>query len=443
MKKVLILAYDFPPYVSVGGMRPYNWYKYLNEFGIEPIVITRQWSNKHGNHLDYISPGTSKNVIEEISNNGKIYRTPYSPNLSNRLLLKYGESKFKLIRKFISGYYEFAQFLWPTGPKVELYRFANNYLKQNQVDAIIATGDPFVLFSFASKLSKKFEIPWIADYRDTWVQDKTRSGNKFTKKWNSFFERKYLKNVSKITTVSSFIVKQIQQNIPDKRYDILLNGFNPDVMESAKGIKQVSDIFTISFAGTIYKWHPINSFLKICHKLISNKTLSNFRIQFYGINLPSELEKLVQINFPDLIELVTIYPKTENEELVKKLAESNVFLLFNDYSILGTKIFTYIGIRRRIILCFSDDPEANKLKDKYYNLEEFESESKQLQENLMHETNAGIIVKNEIHLEETILLLKKEFDEFGSISCNSTGIEKYSRKKQAEKLAALINELDY
>jgi len=28
-KKVLILAYDFPPYVSVGGMRPYNWYRYL------------------------------------------------------------------------------------------------------------------------------------------------------------------------------------------------------------------------------------------------------------------------------------------------------------------------------------------------------------------------------------------------------------------------------
>lgn len=54
MKKVLILAYDFPPYVSVGGMRPYNWYRYLKEFDVEPVVITRQWENKHGNQLDYI-----------------------------------------------------------------------------------------------------------------------------------------------------------------------------------------------------------------------------------------------------------------------------------------------------------------------------------------------------------------------------------------------------
>jgi len=51
MKKVLILAYDFPPYVSAGGLRPYYWYLYLKEFGVEPVVITWQWENKHGNQL--------------------------------------------------------------------------------------------------------------------------------------------------------------------------------------------------------------------------------------------------------------------------------------------------------------------------------------------------------------------------------------------------------
>jgi len=41
MKRVLILAYDFPPYVSVGGLRPYAWYRYLHEFDVFPIVVTR------------------------------------------------------------------------------------------------------------------------------------------------------------------------------------------------------------------------------------------------------------------------------------------------------------------------------------------------------------------------------------------------------------------
>ena len=61
-KRVLILAYDFPPYVSVGGLRPYAWYKYLRECGVYPVVITRQWANRYGNALDYIAAGESDEV---------------------------------------------------------------------------------------------------------------------------------------------------------------------------------------------------------------------------------------------------------------------------------------------------------------------------------------------------------------------------------------------
>ncbi len=443
MKKLLILAYDFPPYVSVGGLRPYNWFLYLNEFGIEPIVVTRQWSNFYGSHLDYIAPGVSDQVIEEQMNCGIIFRTPYRPNLSNRLLLKYGDSRFKFIRKLISGYFEFAQFLIPVGPKSELYHFAKKYLSENKVDAIIATGDPFILFSYASKLSKEFKTPWIADYRDTWVQDKTRSGNKFTKKWNAFFERKYLSNASTVTTVSSFIIKQLQQNLPNKRYEILLNGYNPHDIEAVNQISQTSNDFTISFAGTIYKWHPISSFLAVCNNLVSNGTLTNFRINFYGVNLNGELDQVIEQNFPQLKEKVRIYPKIEDQDLVKKLAKSNAFLLFNDYSILGTKIFNYLGIKRRILLCYSDDLNSKNLKSKFYNLQEFSDESKQLQEEVIRETNSGIIVKDESHLMDVLTSLHKEFNSNGFLSCNSNGIEKYSRKSQAKKLANIFDELIY
>ncbi len=41
MKKVLIIAYDFPPLNSVGAKRPYSWYKYFKKYNVYPIVITR------------------------------------------------------------------------------------------------------------------------------------------------------------------------------------------------------------------------------------------------------------------------------------------------------------------------------------------------------------------------------------------------------------------
>ena len=73
---VLILAYDFPPYVSVGALRPYNWYKYFREFGIYPVVITRQWGNEYGNQLDYVSASSSTETVFENTEYGTVIRTP-------------------------------------------------------------------------------------------------------------------------------------------------------------------------------------------------------------------------------------------------------------------------------------------------------------------------------------------------------------------------------
>lgn len=162
MIKVLILAYDFPPYVSVGGLRPFSWYKYFREFGIDPVVITRQWSNSYGNHLDYIAPGTSTSEITEESTFGKIIRSPYHPNLSNRILLNQGEQKWRMVRKANSAFLEVAQFYLPVGPKIKLYHAAKRYLSSHKVDLILATGDPFVLFHYASKLSRAYKTPWLS-----------------------------------------------------------------------------------------------------------------------------------------------------------------------------------------------------------------------------------------------------------------------------------------
>jgi len=169
MKKVLILAYDFPPYISVGGLRPYSWFKHFKAFDINPIVVTRQWNNKYANGFDYIAASKNTQTIIEKTEYGTIIKSPYFPNLANRILLKYGYNKYKIFRKIGSGFYELFQWCFFIGPKVQLYFAAREYLKTNRVDVIIATGEPYILFRYASVLSKKNNIPWIADYRDPWT----------------------------------------------------------------------------------------------------------------------------------------------------------------------------------------------------------------------------------------------------------------------------------
>jgi glycosyltransferase involved in cell wall biosynthesis len=331
-----------------------------------------------------------------------------------------------------------AQFIFPIGPKAALYRGAREFLKNNEVDVILATGDPFVLFSFASKLSKEYGIPWIADYRDPWSHNEERRKIVIQKKWNAYFEKKTVASSSYIQTVSKFVHSKIDLLIPNKPFSISPNGYDSLVIDKLKNIPQNKEVFSISFVGTIYNWHPIESFLRVANAFVTENPQAKIVFKFYGTNLRDELNRFVNVEFPKLKDHVFISPKMQNKELLEKLASDNVMLLFNYYSFMGTKIFDYLGIRRKIIMCYSNDSEANILKQKYYSIDESGSESKQLQAELIDETNAGIIVKDATHLKEVIKELYAEFKENGCIACDSKGIEKYSRKIQVERLAEII-----
>lgn len=438
MKKLLIMAYDFPPYVSVGGLRPYAWYRYLKEYGVEPIVVTRQWENKYGNELDYIAPGESDETIVETTEYGTIIRTPYKPNLANRIMLKYGRNKFSLVRKMVTAWYEFMQFLFFVGPKSGLYRGAKEYLKQNKVDAIIATVDPYILLRYASVLSYEFDIPWIADYRDPWVENKNKS-NLFGF-LNKCFERRFTANAECVITVDEFFKKQIGTNVK-KIFHIIPNGYNPDAINAVSDIVEASDCLRFAFVGTIYKWHPLESVLHCFSCFADSNVNPNFELNFYGVNDAEDLKSLVLDKFSNLVGKLNVFPRMDNKLLMKKLALHNVMLLFNYYSFTGTKIYDYLGLNRKILFCYSDDEEAKLLKEKYYPIKEIEGLSTHLQEDLIVETKSGIIVKDKTDLMKVLNEIYNEFDRTGTIECKSVGYEKYSRKGQSGQLAKVVKEI--
>lgn len=440
-KKILILAYDFPPYVSVGGLRPFNWFKYLNEFGVYPIVVTRQWNNDFGNELDYVSASHKTTPISERNDLGKIIRTPYKPNFSNRLLMKYGHERFVFLRKSITAFYELTQFFFPIGPKVQLYREAQRFLRENKVDVIIATGDPFILFEYASKLSKEFDTPWIADYRDPWSQNKSNKLNHGFSFLNKFLEKRSLKNVNCISTVDQIFKTKISSLLPNKQFHILPNGFDPEALDEVKHIDQSSEILQIAFVGTIYEWHPIRSFLHTLCRYVVQFPDAKIKLNFYGINNSSEIALLISNDYPLLKNYVSITSKLANNLLLEALAKNNVMLLFNYYAYTGTKIYDYIGIRRKIIMCYSNDEEAKVLKKKHYNIDSNSDADERLQERIILDSQSGVVLENADSLFDELVKLQEEFARNRKIECNSINVENYSRKIQVKKLAEIIKSL--
>lgn len=438
MKKVLILAYDFPPYVSAGGLRPHNWYLHLKANGYEPIIITRQWDTVYNDHRDYVAPSLSQETLVEESELGTIIRAPHRPNLSERMVLKYGINKFKFIRKLTTFFFETLQYIFPIGPKHELYRVAKKHLENNQVDLILATGDPFVLFKYASKLSNTYNTKWIADYRDPWTQDVSLYNRKLLKWWYTLFERRFLKNASAVSTVSEYVKTTIAPNIPDLPYCIQKNGYNGQHINAASTIKQSSDILSIGFAGSIYPWHPIYDVLENIEKFSLLTGSNSIQIRFFGINVETELQEFILEKCPTIANSVIFSPKLPNDELVKEISKDNLLLLFNDYEILGTKIFNYLGVKRKILLCYSDCDKAKTLKEQhfYYSTPE---DAKDLQSKVISKTKGGEIVRNGEHLIE---LLKENMHEFSSnkeIKCDSIHVEDYTREQQIKSFTEFMD----
>lgn len=439
--RVLIIAYDFPPYVSVGGLRPNSWYQYFKEFGAHPIIVTRQWSNTHGNELDYVAEGDSRKTIVEETERGTIVRTPYKPTLSNQLLLRFGKTKFALLRKCFTAWHELGQFFMPVGPKQTIYEGAREYLAQHDIDVIVATGGPFVLFKYASKLSTEFNIPWVADYRDPWTQNGQAAGRKIPRWFDAYFERHSLRNVSAITTVSEYFKHRISELIPEKPYSIVPNGYDPENVDRVADVAQGSEQFTIALAGSVSDWHPIEVFFECCNRFVSSHKNPRFQVQFIGINRREEFEQTLVRRFPSLVPHVIFCPALPNTEVMVQLARANVLLAFNMYAHSGTKIYDYLALKRLVLLCFSDDPEARRLKDDYYTFESDGETDERVLEKLVEDFTCGIVVRDAEHLVDVLRSLYEQFLLNGCIECQSQSSSKYSRRVLASEMVKVLGEV--
>ena len=152
------------------------------------------------------------------------------------------------------------------------------------------------------------------------------------------------------------------------------------------------------------------------------------------------MKVFVQKECVHLANKVRFFNKTTNRELFKSLAENNVFLLFNDYNLIGTKIFDYIAINRKILLCYSEEKSEKYKSYPYYNDKSalmFEKE----QEVLIDKLRAGDVVKDSEQLFEELKKIEKEFNKYRRVEQSLNNIEIYSRRNSVKKLAERILQL--
>jgi len=151
MRRVLMVAYYFPPVASVGVFRVVKFAKYLPKFGWNPIILTVR------NH-DLNMVGVNPNFVRDRLDYVKVFRAFGVPlgwiAKAGRLRLNY---RWFVIPDTFVGWLPFAV---TAGKKI---------IEKENVDVIYATCPPPTNLLIGAMLKRKTGKPLVVDYRDLWV----------------------------------------------------------------------------------------------------------------------------------------------------------------------------------------------------------------------------------------------------------------------------------
>lgn len=247
MKRVLFLAYLFPPIANSGTQRPLKFAKYLSRFGWMPTVITAANSVDHR---------VDEGLLADIPAGVHVIRVPmvneHIGNAISRLAL--GTSLGRRLGHGISWRLQ-ARFckpdlyaLWrPTATRAALKLF-----REEGFDAIYATGFPWTSLLIGCEVSKATGCPLIADFRDPWAgEDLFRNESwRLPDAQELVQESGVVRHAAAVVSVSTTMTKRLAAAHPDcdpDKFITIHNGFDPADLEAPA--PQPHERFRIVFTG--------------------------------------------------------------------------------------------------------------------------------------------------------------------------------------------------
>ena len=418
--KVLIITYYWPPAGGSGVQRWLKFVKYLQEFGIEPVVYTVD---------NVIYPKEDKTLLHEVSENITVLKQPIWEPTDLLFWKKDKPQKSGISNVSKSGLLSFVRgnFFIPD-PKLFWVKPSVNYLQKyldsNKIDTIISTGPPHSMHLIANKLRQKNNIKWIADFRDPWSDlyyNKDFNQLSFVKNKNKKLEEAVLKNADCVLTVSNSLKEEFSKTT--NRVEVITNGFDNEVITENNIIKDTK--FTISYIGLLPKQSNPRVLFKVLKELCSrNKDFKNdLKLNFIG-DISDEVKTEISNN--QLNENTNFVGYVNHNKAIEYQKKAQVLLLLipnieKSKGILTGKLFEYLTAKRPILAI---GPEEGDLSE------------------ILKETNSGIIVDfdDEKKISSEILKLYNQYKE-GSLKVQSKNIEKYHRRQLSKKLAFIIKSL--
>ena len=354
-RRVLVVAYYFPPMGLSGVQRIAKLVKYLPQSGWEPTVL----SVKPRGYFAY-----DESLAREMQDAGiRVIRTrSVDPT---RL---FGRSQTVALpeegrRKRLA---HLSQWVFVPDNKVGWIPFAwkagQALLRAERFDAILSTAPPYTAHLIGALLARAFDLPLLLDYRDDWVGNPRHTyPTRFHRFLNRFLEGWAMRSAAGAMTINEPIRQSISRRSPRTPVYIVPQGYDPSDFNLPDHGSELSTQATCSerpvmrwvYSGVFYDAQTPDYFLRALAVFLYKHPLARREVQarFVGL-VPQTSQALAkQLGLEDVVHYTGYL--SHNEAVGEVKAADVLWMTIGRRpgaeGISTSKLFEYFGARKPIL----------------------------------------------------------------------------------------------
>jgi glycosyltransferase involved in cell wall biosynthesis len=357
--KILIVAFWFPPSNVIGAVRVGKLARHLDRRGHDVRVLTT--NNIGGDqsqpleilkerivYTDYrrrrdpleflLYPFRSRSAAPSVDGSGPISARDSTGGGWLRQSLRrhyYGVLHIPDVRS------DWIKTAIPAGRRlIEVWR----------PDLIFASAPPYTGLIIARRLARAFDIPWVADLRDLWVDNPYYDWPRWRKPVDAVLERLTLRSAARLVTVSPNWAEALVRR-HGKPADVVYNGYAEEDFPGPPSPADAGELLTIRYMGTIYRGFRDPSALFAAIGLLPDTLRHRVRVEFFG-DLSDEVLGAAAAH--RVTDSVAVMPRVPYRCALELQMQADVLLLLQstdqrDEGNLPAKLFEYLYARRPIL----------------------------------------------------------------------------------------------
>jgi glycosyltransferase involved in cell wall biosynthesis len=335
-RRVLVLAYFFPPLGGAGVQRTLKFVKYLPEYGWDPVVVTTD---------SRAYPAADQSLAGDIPAGLPVIRAHESGSF--RRLAR------AAARVPIS--HATAPFTWPDetiGWAPGAVRDARAAVRRYSPDVLYTTSSPYTAHLAGLVVARLERLPWVLDFRDEWSLNPYLSDLP----WpigtaNRLAERAVLRRAARVIQAADYF-----QLVDAREHVTVPNGVDEQDFEGDPP-PVVMDRFRIAYVGTLYGKRDAAPVLAALARLVDSRRVDPDRLELRAVgNLWSapSIPRGVQ---------VTATGYVPHDEAIREMRAASVLLLYEPPGSLAMtgKVFEYLASARPVLCVAPPENRAARL----------------------------------------------------------------------------------